>query len=92
MARNGQDGEGKTTRTKGLRVSADPQVAQGKYANLAMFRHTQREFVFDFLLNLQGEAQLVSRVLTSPQHAKEVLQALKSNIDHYENQFGKISK
>jgi len=92
MGNNGHDQEGRTAGPKGLRVSEDSQTAQGKYSNFAMFRHTKEEFFLDFILNIHGEAQLVSRVLASPKHAKEILQALKENIDRYEKRFGTISK
>ena len=73
-----------------LTIRADAHISEGKYCNLAIIRHTPNEFIFDFVFAIQGEGQLVSRVQTSPQHAKKILDALGENIKGYEKQFGPI--
>ena len=66
-----------------LDINIDKDVAQGRYANLALIAHTKNEFILDFaLLQPQGGALVVSRILTSPQHAKALLR--------YEEAFGPI--
>ena len=62
----------------------------GNYSNRAVISHTEHEFIFDFLLTLAHESLLASRVITSPQHAKRVFEALGTNIKRYEETFEKI--
>lgn len=62
----------------------------GNYSNRAIISHTRLEFVFDFLLALENQSILASRVITSPQHAKQLYEALEKNIKRYERKFGRI--
>lgn len=78
------------TASPGVRLIAEPQVGRGVYSNVAAVQHTPNEFVLDFLMQLRTEAQLVSRVVVSPQHAKALEKALKANLAKYEAHFGKI--
>ena len=73
-----------------LELPAD--VAQGHYANLAMIAHSSSDFVIDFARMLPGlpKAQVKSRVIMAPEHAKRLLLALQDNIMKYEKNFGKI--
>ena len=78
---------------------ADPKSVPpppSPYANLMQVSHTSREFFFSFAQTApespKGMAQLVSRVITSPGHAKAMLRALEGNIQKYEDQFGEISE
>ena len=64
--------------------------ASGEYCNLAAIHHSQTEFVFDFLFRLGDATELVSRVITSPLHAKALVLALEENLGKYEAKFGKI--
>lgn len=74
-----------------LKIDIDKDTAMGRYANLALFSHTKNEFVLDFaLLQPQGGALVVSRVITSPQHAKAILRSLAENVARYEETFGPI--
>ncbi len=75
-----------------ININIDPAVAKGTYCNLAMITHSRQEFVFDFAQNLPGmsSAQVVSRVIMTPEHAKRVLAALQDNIGKYERSFGEI--
>jgi len=76
-----------------LNISISPEVAEGKYANLAIVAHSSSEFVLDFVRVLPGtpQANVASRVILSPEHAKRLLGALQDNIDKYEKQFGTIN-
>lgn len=75
-----------------FKVVAQPDVFKGVYSNVAVIQHTENEFIFDFLLKLGGDSQLVSRVILSPSHILALLDALKINIEKYESKFGKIKK
>ena len=75
-----------------LQISVTPDVAQGKYANLAIIGHSQSEFILDFASVMPGQksANVVSRVILAPEHAKRLLGALQENIVRYEREFGQI--
>ncbi len=81
----------KTTELK-LEIQLDEDLAQGVYANLAVVNHTDTEFVLDFIF-VQPQApraKVRSRVVTSPQHFKRLLQAWQENLRIYEERFGTI--
>ncbi|RIH82952.1 hypothetical protein Mterra_02462 [Calidithermus terrae] len=74
-----------------LRLDIDKETAIGRYANLALLAHTKNEFFLDFAtLQPQGGAMVVSRIITSPQHAKALLRSLAENIAKYEESHGPI--
>jgi len=75
-----------------LSINIAPEVAGGKYSNLAVIGHTPSEFVLDFAAVLPGNpnAQVQSRVILAPEHTKRLLFALQENIQKYEAQFGQI--
>lgn len=76
---------------KEFKLELDPETARGRYANLALITHTQAEFFLDFALAYPRQAPLVvSRVVTSPQHAKALLRSLEDNLRRYEERFGPI--
>jgi len=76
----------------GLQMELPQDVAQGQYANFAIITHSSSDFVLDFARILPGvpKAQIKSRVILAPEHAKRLLQALQENVMRYEAQFGKI--
>ena len=75
-----------------LNINLTPEVAEGVYANLAIIAHSSSEFVLDFVRMLPGvkQANVKSRIILSPEHAKRLLFALQDNLSKYESQFGKI--
>lgn len=75
-----------------LQINVRPDVAQGVYSNLALINHSSNEFVIDFASLMPGipKAEVVSRVILAPEHAKRLLAALQDNIDKYEREFGRI--
>jgi hypothetical protein len=77
---------------QGLQVELPQQVAQGEYANFAIITHGSSDFVVDFARVLPGvpKAQVCSRVILAPEHAKRLLNALQENIMRYENEYGPI--
>ena len=77
---------------QGLQMELTQEVAQGQYANFALITHSSSDFVLDFARILPGvpKAQVKSRVILAPEHAKRLLIALQDNIMRYEAQFGKI--
>lgn len=77
---------------KKFEIDLNPEVATGKYSNLALITHSDSEFVLDFIENMPGmpKAQVVSRVVMTPVHAKRLLLALKDNVAKYEAVNGTI--
>ncbi|NNN05667.1 MAG: DUF3467 domain-containing protein [Elusimicrobia bacterium] len=76
-----------------LQVEIDETVARGTYTNLALITHSETELLIDFLF-LQPQTpktKVLSRIITSPVHAKRFLAALQDNIAKYEARFGPIN-
>ena len=82
----------KEQKQQGLQIELTPDKAQGEYANFAIITHSSSEFIVDFARMLPGiqKAQVRSRVILAPEHAKRLLGALQENIMRYERQFGPI--
>ncbi|WP_460546115.1 DUF3467 domain-containing protein [Echinicola sediminis] len=76
-----------------INVELTDEVAEGIYSNLAMIAHSNSEFVIDFIRLMPGvpKARVKSRIIMTPDHAKRLLNALKDNIEKYEQAFGKIA-
>ena len=75
-----------------FQIELPADVAQGDYANFAIITHSSSDFVLDFARVLPGvpKAQVKSRVILAPEHAKRLLMALQENIVRYEREFGSI--
>ncbi|MCH5306238.1 MAG: DUF3467 domain-containing protein [Rikenella sp.] len=75
-----------------LNIELNEKVAQGTYANLAVISHSTSEFVLDFIRMMPGmpKAQVKSRVILTPEHAKRLLLSLQENVARYETIVGKI--
>ena len=75
-----------------LQIELPQNVAQGEYANFAIITHGSSDFVVDFARVLPGvsKAQVCSRIILAPEHAKRLLGALQENVMRYEKEFGTI--
>ena len=75
-----------------LNIELSAEVAEGPYSNLAIISHSSSEFVIDFIRMMPGtpKANVKSRIILTPEHAKRLLFALQDNINKYEQQNGKI--
>jgi hypothetical protein len=67
-------------------------VADGTYANVAQIVFSPAEFVFDFGRAVPGRTgfKIISRIITTPLHAKQFLLTLSENVSRFEEQFGEI--
>ena len=74
-------------------IELSDAVAEGIYSNMAVISHSSSEFVADFIRVLPGipKAQVKSRIILTPEHAKRLLLSLEDNIRKYESVFGEIS-
>jgi Protein of unknown function (DUF3467) len=77
-----------------ISIELNEEVAQGTYSNLAVITHSASEFVIDFVRIMPGipKAQVKSRIILTPEHAKRLVAALQDNIGKYESVHGKIKE
>ena len=75
-----------------LNIELSEEVAQGIYSNLAVITHSSSEFVVDFVRIMPGipKANVKSRIILTPEHAKRLLMALQDNVKKYETVHGPI--
>jgi hypothetical protein len=75
-----------------LRARIDDAVAEGIYINFGSIVHNRSEFIVDLGRMVPGrqEVKILTRVLTTPLHAKQLCRALSQNIEQYEKSFGEI--
>ena len=80
------------TKQQQLNIELNEEVAQGIYSNLAVITHSSSEFVVDFVRIMPGipKANVKSRIIFTPEHAKRLLMALQDNIKKYESIHGPI--
>ncbi len=77
-----------------INIELNEEVAQGTYSNLAVITHSSSEFVIDFVRVMPGipKAQVKSRIILTPEHAKRLVNALQDNIDKFESVHGTIKE
>lgn len=75
-----------------INIELSEDIAEGVYSNLAMIAHSNSEFVIDFIRMMPGvpKAKVKSRIIMTPEHAFRFLQALKDNVERYQDTFGDI--
>lgn len=75
-----------------IRIVLDENVAQGEYVNFANIIHSPSEFVIDLGRVVPGrnDVKIYSRVILTPLHAKQFLEALGHNIALFEQKYGEI--
>ena len=75
-----------------INIKLDEKVGEGVYANFFMIANNPSEYIIDCGRIVPGlpSANIYSRIITTPQHAKQLLKLLQQNIEQYEKQFGEI--
>jgi hypothetical protein len=75
-----------------INIELKEDIAQGTYSNLAIITHSSSEFVIDFIRIMPGmpKANVQSRIILTPEHAKRLLLALKDNLAKFEAIHGQI--
>lgn len=75
-----------------IKIELTPEMASGKYANLAIITHSVNEFFMDFISVVPNspQARVQSRIVMTPENAKTLLMALQDNVRKYEASFGTI--
>ena len=69
-----------------IQIELPEEIAQGKYANLAVIAHSSYDFVIDFIRILPGlpKAKVQSRIILTPDNARRLLYALEDNIRKFD--------
>jgi hypothetical protein len=75
-------------------TSPDGRRLEGRYANYFKVGHNAFEFVVDFgqFYPESREAQLHTRIITSPIYVKSLSELLQESIKQYEQAFGAIQE
>jgi len=75
-----------------VKITIDEATAEGHYVNFANILHNPTEFVLDFGRAVPGrpDVKVMSRILTTPYHARQLLRALQDNVALYERTYGPI--
>ena len=75
-----------------INIELKEEIAQGIYSNLAIISHSSSEFVLDFIRIMPGipKAEVKSRIILTPEHAKRLLLALTENMGKYEGVHGLV--
>ena len=86
-----ENNKNKTNKEIQIEVPADEM--QGRYANLAVITHSPNDFFLDMILLAPNtpKARVQSRIIMTPENAKQLLIALNENIRKYESTFGQIT-
>jgi hypothetical protein len=79
-----------TQKPQQIQINTIDEMSRGKYANNMIVTHSSEEFMIDWLLNSPNGSHLVARVIVSPGHLKRIIQALITNLNNYEQKFGKV--
>ncbi|MFZ4260693.1 DUF3467 domain-containing protein [Sphingobacterium sp. HJSM2_6] len=76
-----------------ISIELTEEIAEGIYSNLAIITHSHTEFVVDFIRLMPGinKAKVKSRIILTPEHAKQLMKALQDNINRFESINGTIS-
>ena len=76
-----------------VQVNMTPEVEKGVYSNLTIMGFTPTEFIMDFVFHHPGmpRANVQSRVVMAPAHAKRLMRLLEQNIANYEQANGVIN-
>src|SRR2546421_10332716 len=77
-----------------IQIDLDEATAQGAYCNLVLINHTDGEFILDFAFMQPAapRARGRARIVSSPRPTKRLLRALETNLQRYEERFGKIEE
>lgn len=77
---------------KQIQIEVPNEEMPGRYANLAVISHGPNDFFIDAILMAPNtpKARVQSRIIMTPENAKQLLFALKDNVEKYEAAFGEI--
>ena len=75
-----------------INIVLDEKTSQGEFVNFANIIHSPAEFIIDLGRIMPGrtDVKVYSRVIMTPLHVKQMLQALAQNVAMYEQKYGEI--
>ena len=78
---------------KEIKIELPPEMAGGTYSNFTIISHGPQEFFLDFIAMAPNmpQAKVQSRIIMTPENAKNLLHALADNVRKYEEIFGEIT-
>ena len=76
-----------------MEIELPEEEASGTYSNLVMITHSASEFILDFISVMPGvpKAQVVKRMVLTPDHAKRLANAFTDNVNRFEEEHGQIT-
>ena len=94
MDNNQNNNQDQNNDPNNININLNEVVAAGVYCTLALVNHSPSEFVVDFIQMMPGvqQANVRSRVILAPIHAKRIMNALQQNIANYEQQYGQVKE
>jgi hypothetical protein len=66
------------------------EIGRGVFCNATMILQTSEEVVIDFLSTLSQPQQVAARVVLTPNTFAQIVAALRENVQHYEETFGRL--
>lgn len=73
-------------------IKISDNIPGAEYANLMQVNHNKDEFMMIFANVAGPSGKVVSKIISTPGHAKRIVSALKENIKKYEENFGEIKE
>lgn len=88
------DNKNNNSKAPTLEIDLSPELAGGVYSNLALIVHGPNDVFLDFMLLTprNPNPRVQSRIIMTPENAKNLLMALNDNIQKYEKTFGTIER
>ncbi|MBO4955791.1 MAG: DUF3467 domain-containing protein [Muribaculaceae bacterium] len=79
---------------KEFKIEVPAEVASGRYSNFAVISHSPNEVFIDFITLAPNmpQAKVESRIIMTPDNARNLLAALSDNLKKYEATFGEIRR
>lgn len=77
---------------KEIKIELTPEIASGIYSNLAVISHSPNEFFIDFIAVTPNapQARVQSRIIMTPENMRNLMYAIRDNVQKYEKTFGEI--
>jgi len=69
-----------------------PEEIRGVYANQMLVTYRKEEFHLDFITRYPEREVMTARVIVSPGHLKRMVGLLKTWMEKYEEEFGKLDE
>jgi hypothetical protein len=75
-----------------IKIKINDEQLKGSFANFMRVTHQKEEFVLDFAHIVPPQGIVVSRLIVTPAHLKQIVNALGKNLANYEQKFGQVEE